>query len=62
VRVLFYGTPDFAVPSLRALLGDGVAVERWRPVGRSGRVTTPTTSKPSPSRARSDGTAKSGVP
>jgi methionyl-tRNA formyltransferase len=39
VRVLFYGTPDFAVPTLRALLGEGFdvvgAVTRPdRPTGR----------------------------
>jgi len=39
VRVLFYGTPDFAVPSLRALLGEGfdvvgVVTRPDRPTGR----------------------------
>ena len=109
MRVLFWGTPEFATPPLRALLGegfdvvgvvtqpdrprgrsrtqldasprgfsgcstgspsasatcftgDGSSCERLRPRGRSGCVTTPTTSKPSPSRARSGGVAKSGVP
>jgi methionyl-tRNA formyltransferase len=40
VRVVFFGTPDFAVPSLRALLGEGfdvaaVVTRPDRPVGRS---------------------------
>jgi len=39
VRVLFYGTPDFAVPALRALLGEGfdvvgVVTRPDRPTGR----------------------------
>jgi methionyl-tRNA formyltransferase len=39
VRVLFFGTPDFAVPSLRALVGEGfdvaaVVTRPDRPVGR----------------------------
>lgn len=47
MRVLFWGTPDFAVPSLRALLGEshdvvGVVTQPDRPAGR-GR-----TLKPSP--------------
>jgi len=39
VRVLFYGTPDFAVPSLRALLGEGfdVAAVVTRPDKPTGR-------------------------
>jgi methionyl-tRNA formyltransferase len=40
VRVLFWGTPEFAVPPLRALLGEGfdvvaVVTQPDRPVGRS---------------------------
>jgi methionyl-tRNA formyltransferase len=40
VRVVFFGTPDFAVPSLRALLGEGfdvaaVVTQPDRPHGRS---------------------------
>jgi methionyl-tRNA formyltransferase len=40
VRVLFWGTPDFATPALRALLGEGfdvvaVVTQPDRPVGRS---------------------------
>jgi methionyl-tRNA formyltransferase len=40
VRVLFWGTPEFATPSLRALLGEGfevigVVTQPDRPVGRS---------------------------
>ena len=40
MRVLFWGTPDFAVPALRALLGEGVDVvgvvtQPDRPRGRS---------------------------
>src|SRR5688500_12955569 len=39
MRVLFWGTPDFAVPSLRALLGEGhdvigVVTQPDRPAGR----------------------------
>jgi len=50
-------------PSSRAirLTGDSCSARR-RPAGLSGCVTTPQTSKPSPSSARSDGVAKSGVP
>jgi methionyl-tRNA formyltransferase len=45
VRILFWGTPAFAVPSLRALLGEGhdvvgVVTRPDRPTGR-GRVLTP---------------------
>jgi methionyl-tRNA formyltransferase len=40
MRVLFWGTPDFAVPALRALLGEGfevatVVTQPDKPVGRS---------------------------
>src|SRR5512145_303916 len=40
MRVLFWGTPDFAVPPLRALLGEGfdvvgVVTQPDRPRGRS---------------------------
>ena len=40
MRVVFWGTPDFAVPSLRALLGEGfdvagVVTQPDRPTGRS---------------------------
>jgi methionyl-tRNA formyltransferase len=40
VRVLFWGTPDFAVPPLRALIGEGfdvvgVVTQPDKPVGRS---------------------------
>ena len=40
MRVLFWGTPDFAVPPLRALLGEGFEVigavtQPDRPRGRS---------------------------
>jgi methionyl-tRNA formyltransferase len=46
VRVLFYGTPDFAVPSLRALLGEGfdvvgVVTRPDRPTGRHRSTATP---------------------
>jgi len=46
VRVLFYGTPDFAVPSLRALLGEGfdvvgVVTRPDRPTGRHRTTATP---------------------
>jgi methionyl-tRNA formyltransferase len=45
VRILFWGTPDFAVPPLEALLGEGfdvvgVVTQPDRPVGRS-RILTP---------------------
>jgi methionyl-tRNA formyltransferase len=45
MRVLFWGTPDFAVPSLRALLGEGqdvvgVVTQPDRPAGR-GRALRP---------------------
>jgi methionyl-tRNA formyltransferase len=45
VRVLFWGTPDFAVPTLRALLGEGhdvvgVVTQPDRPAGR-GRTLRP---------------------
>lgn len=45
VRVLFLGTPDFAVPSLKALLDDehfevvGVATQPDRPAGRNRKLT-----------------------
>ena len=40
MRLVFFGTPDFAVPSLRALLGEGfdiaaVVTQPDRPKGRS---------------------------
>jgi len=43
VRVLFWGTPEFAVPSLRALLGEGhevvgVVTQPDRPAGRGRRL------------------------
>jgi methionyl-tRNA formyltransferase len=46
LRVVFWGTPDFAVPSLRALLGEGhdvaaVVTQPDRPAGR-GRAVRPT--------------------
>ena len=46
MRVLFYGTPDFAVPSLRALLGEGfdvvgVVTRPDRPTGRHRTTATP---------------------
>lgn len=45
MRVLFWGTPDFAIPSLRALLGEGhevvgVVTQPDRPAGR-GRTLRP---------------------
>src|SRR5689334_14045128 len=43
-------------------MGDGTSDDRDRPRGRSGCVTTPTTSNPSPSSARNGGAANSGVP
>jgi methionyl-tRNA formyltransferase len=40
MRVLFWGTPEFAAPPLRALIGEGfevvaVVTQPDRPVGRS---------------------------
>lgn len=51
MRVLFWGTPDFAAPPLRALLGEGfdvvgVVCQPDRPVGRSrSKVEAPPTKK-----------------
>jgi methionyl-tRNA formyltransferase len=50
VRVLFYGTPNFAVPSLRALLGEGfdvvgVVTRPDRPTGRHRSTATPSAVK-----------------
>jgi methionyl-tRNA formyltransferase len=46
MRVLFWGTPDFAVPPLRALLGEGmdvlgVVTQPDKPTGRSRTLTAP---------------------
>jgi methionyl-tRNA formyltransferase len=46
MRVLFWGTPDFAVPALEALLGEGfdvvgVVTQPDRPVGRTRALTPP---------------------
>ena len=46
MRVLFWGTPDFATPALRALLGEGfevvgVVTQPDRPVGRSRSTPVP---------------------
>ena len=46
MRILFWGTPAFAVPSLRALLGEGhevvgVVTRPDRPVGRGRKLTPP---------------------
>jgi methionyl-tRNA formyltransferase len=53
VRILFWGTPDFAVPSLRALMGEGhqivgVITQPDRPAGRGRRL------KPSAVRAAAE--------
>lgn len=58
MRVLFWGTPDFAVPSLRALLGEGhdvvgVVTQPDRPAGR-GRAVRPS---PVSVQARDEGLA-----
>jgi len=50
VRVLFYGTPDFAVPALRALVGEGfdvaaVVTRPDRPTGRHRSTATPSAVK-----------------
>ncbi|HUP88155.1 MAG TPA: methionyl-tRNA formyltransferase [Longimicrobiales bacterium] len=46
MRILFWGTPDYAVPSLRALLGEGhdvvaVVTQPDRPAGRGREVRQP---------------------
>ena len=46
MRILFWGTPDFAIPSLRALLGEGhdvvgVVTQPDRPAGRGRTVQAP---------------------
>lgn len=46
MKILFWGTPAFAVPSLRALLGEGhdvvgVVTRPDRPVGRGRKLTAP---------------------
>ncbi len=46
MRILFWGTPDFAVPPLQALLGEGfdvvgVVTRPDRPVGRTRTLTAP---------------------
>ena len=46
LRIVFMGTPEFAVPSLEALLGAGYEVvaavtQPDRPVGRKGTLTPP---------------------
>ena len=50
MRVLFYGTPDFAVPSLRALIGEGfevvgVVTRPDRPTGRHRSASSPSAVK-----------------
>ena len=46
MRIVFMGTPEFAVPSLEALIGAGYEVvgavtQPDRPVGRKGKLTPP---------------------
>src|SRR3982751_475672 len=46
MRVLFWGTPEFATPALRALIGEGfdvvgVVTQPDRPVGRSRSTVQP---------------------
>src|SRR6185437_3960972 len=53
------GTPSASATSFT---GDGTSVDRDRPCARSGCVTTPTTSNPSPTSALSEGTANVDVP
>src|SRR3982750_2959514 len=48
--------------SATCFTGDDSSLDRDRPTGLSGWVTTPTTSNPSPSRARRGAVANSGVP
>ena len=67
MRIVFFGTPAFAVPTLQRLLESphevvGVVTQPDRPRGLSGCVTTPTTGWRDASRASSVGTAKAGVP
>jgi len=50
MRVLFFGTPEFAVPSLMALVGEGfdvvgVATRPDRPTGRHRSSATPSAVK-----------------
>ena len=56
MRVIFFGTPEFAVPSLTALLGShevvGVVTRPDRPSGRGHKVTA----SPVKARAEADGT------
>ncbi|MGE5596365.1 MAG: methionyl-tRNA formyltransferase, partial [Hyphomicrobiales bacterium] len=45
-RIIFMGSPDFAVPSLRALVSAGfrvgaVVTQPDKPAGRGGRMTPP---------------------
>src|SRR5213592_2952436 len=70
MRVLFWGTPEFATPPLRALLGEGfdvvgVVTQPDKPVGRSRSTSQPSPIKQialaegiavlQPERARGDG-------
>ena len=46
MRIVFFGTPDFAIPSLRALVGEGfdvaaVVTQPDRPHGRSRSSSVP---------------------
>ena len=46
MRILFWGTPNFAIPSLRALLGEGhdvvgVVTQPDRPAGRGRTLQAP---------------------
>ncbi|HMG01311.1 MAG TPA: hypothetical protein VK560_08710, partial [Gemmatimonadaceae bacterium] len=46
MRVLFWGTPEFAAPPLRALIGEGfevvgVVTQPDKPRGRSRTITAP---------------------
>src|SRR5688500_1675637 len=46
MRILFWGTPDYAVPSLRALIGEGhevvgVVTQPDRPAGRGQQLRQP---------------------
>jgi methionyl-tRNA formyltransferase len=46
VKILFWGTPDFAIPALRALLGEGhdvvgVVTQPDRPAGRGRTLHAP---------------------
>src|SRR2546428_169058 len=62
MRVLFYGTPRFALPTLEALLAShevvGVVTQPDRPAGRGRRVTAPPVKERAARAERDLGTAQ----